>query len=289
MPRSLNARQAGLAVRRRLRRARLSAALTMTGTALIMGGVIVSASLAYVMQTWGLLRDGAWAWGLAAGSTVVFAKVLADLFDHSNDAGLWRGVLQEAFGEGMRADTDVARQARLAIEFRTRLAAAEAEADAPSRRMVAADTRQLDAWLDGIVDLARRVASQRGEANFQSGLATRARQRRNEIASRMGEATDEAHAQRLQQAVRGVDAQIKAAENYARAVEAGYLQLEHAVGSFGAVCSQLALVLSQGNAASTPNAFLERIVAERDTVGQLLEAIDRVEPPPTDLLTKTNA
>jgi hypothetical protein len=167
MPKAPVDRRVKGSVRRQLRRARLNAALMSTGTALIAAGVIVSASLAYVMQTWDLLRPGAWAWGLCAGGVVLAVKVLLDSLDTSEDAVLWRGVLADAFGAGMRTDSDVARQARMAIEFRTRLAAAEAQSDGQTRRLVSTHLTNLDAWLDGIVELARRVASQRGEANFQ--------------------------------------------------------------------------------------------------------------------------
>ena len=180
-------RRAGINVRRQLLIDRLNAALTNTGTAVIAGGIIVSASFAYVLQTWDLLRHGAWAWGLGAGGLVLGVKVLLDSFDSSEDSILWREVLTKAFGDGMRMDSDVARQARLAIEFRTRLAAAQATADRDALHLVSVYLPYLDTWLDRIVELARRMASQRGEASFQSGLATRVRQRRNEIAAKIGQ------------------------------------------------------------------------------------------------------
>lgn len=273
-------RRAGINVRRQLHTVRLNAALINTGTAVIAGGIIVSASFAYVLQTWDLLRTGAWAWGLGAGGLVLGVKVLLDSFDSSEDSILWREVLTKAFGDGMRMDSDVARQARLAIEFRTRLAAAEARADRDARRLVSVYLPYLDTWLDRIVELARRMASQRGEASFQSGLATRARQRRNEIASKIGQATDAALARQLLQTASGLDAQIGAAEGYARSVETGYLRLEKAVGAFGAVCTELVLILSENRSSSSSSGLTDLIKYESDDLGRQLVAINQIEPPP---------
>jgi hypothetical protein len=272
-------RAAGTNVRRRLRAARQDAALTGTGTAMVAACVILLTVTGYVLQTWGLLRPGAWAWGLGAGVCVLAGKVALDLFDRSADALHWRSVLSDAFGDGMRADAEVARQARLAIEFRTRLADAEGRADRAALRRIEPELSRLDGWLDGIVELARRVAAQRGEAAFQSGLAARARQRRTEIGAKAGATGDPVLAAQLRQTAEGLEAQIRAAEGYVRSVEASHLRLEHAVGSFGAICSQLALLLSESGDADVPAALTNRIGAESADVGRQIRAIGEMAEP----------
>jgi hypothetical protein len=236
----------GAALRRRFRAARIERAFTGVGTAVITGGVIIAATTAYVLQSWDMLRTGTWAWALAAGLSVLVLKIAADLFDREDDADLWRSVLTAEFGEGMRDDADVTRQARLAIEFRVRLATAEARATVAARRLIADLQPRLDSWLDGIVRLARRVAAQRGEARFQSGLASRTAQRIGQIRAQAAGASDQAHAAQLQATADGLTAQMQAAEGLQRFLDSGYLKLENSVATFGTLTSQLVLILSRG-------------------------------------------
>jgi hypothetical protein len=170
----------------------------------------------------------------------------------------------------MRLDPEVTRQARQAIEFRVRLAEAEAKAGAAARARIAPLVARLDSWMDAIVRLAREVSTQRGEASFQSGLASRARQRQDEVRARAGTAGDADLAWQLAATAEGLGAQIASAEGFSRHAEGGLLRLEHAVAAFGAACSQLALDLARG-VGSTPGLAAtvtsEIGLIERDIVG----------------------
>lgn len=235
----------GSGLRRRLRAARIEAALTGPGTALILGGMILVAVLVYVLETRGLMRPGAWLIGLAAGLPVLALKVVFDLSDRADEADLWREVLAAAFGPEMRQDPEVSRQARQAIEFRARLADAEAKAGRAARARIAAFVPRLDPWLEAIVRLAREICAQRGEVTFQSGLATKARSRRAEVEARAGRAGDADLAAEMAATLSGLGAQIASAEGFSRHVETGVLRLEHSVAAFGSVCSNLTLLLAR--------------------------------------------
>lgn len=239
--------KAARSLRHRLYQARLDAALTGTGSAVVLGFVIIASAATYVLGLRGFLRSDAWMVALGAGATVMVIKVGLDLIAPTADTARLRRVLIEAFGEDMRNDAELSRQARQAIEFRVRLAEAEERADRFSRRRVSAILAGLDIWMDGIVRLAHEVAAHRGEANFQSGLASKARERRKEMQSRATKAEGDATLTgQLRGTITGLDRQIAAAADYTRFVEAGRLKLESSVAAFGAVNGQLIMALADG-------------------------------------------
>lgn len=273
------AEREGAVLRRHFRSARIERALIGTGTAIITGGVIIASVTVNVLQARGILNPGTWAWVLLAGLSVLALKILADLFDREDDAELWRSLLTAEFGEGMRADAEVTRQARLAIEFRVRLAKAEAAANASSRRLISDLQPRIDSWLAGIIRLARRVASQRGEARFQSGLASKTSQRISQIRTQAQTSADRAHAAQLQATADGLAQQMHAAEGLQRFLDSGYLKLEHSVAAFGTVTSQLVLVLSRGAEAAATGRIDAQIDDEIATVERQLAAFDRAFAP----------
>jgi hypothetical protein len=226
--------------------ARIEWALTGTGTALLLGGVIIVSVLAYIAGERGMMRPEAWVYGLAAGLGVLVLKVVGELLERGEEAGLWRDVLTAEFGPDMRQDAEVSRLARQVIEFRVRLADAHAKAEAAERRRIAPNLSGLDVWIDGIVRLAREVSALRAEASFQSGLATRARSRRKEVQGQATGSTDHELARQMERTVEGLGAQIATAEDVSRFVESGLLKLEQSVAAFGAACSQLVLALKRG-------------------------------------------
>lgn len=266
------------ALRRKLRAARIEAALTQTGTALLLGFVLVAAAAAYVAGLRGLVLPSAWAIALGAGLPVVAGKMALDALDRSGDAARVRQVLSEAFGPDMAQDTELSRQARMVIEFRARLAEAEAKSGSVGRRSVAGLVLHLDRWLDGMVRLAHEIAVHRGEASFQSGLAARARARCSEISARLTGADPFLVAQ-LQATQEGLIAQIAAAEGYARFVESGRLKLEQSVAAFGAVSGEVGRALSGAGTAESATALFQRIGEEVGVVERQIARIAAQEAP----------
>ncbi len=247
--------QGGVRWQRRLRAARIEAAVTNTGTALVAAAVGIAAVVCYVAQLRGGLQPGTWALVLAGGGAVVLCKAVFDFRDRANEGGLWRVLLIQEFGEDMRKDSEAARLARLAIEFRVRLSEAEAKALRPLPPQVSALLPQVDTWLDLIVGLARKVASLRGEARFQAGVAAQAKDRVALIEAQARAASDPVQAGRLAETARGLSAQVRAFDGFNLYVADAHLRLEHAVGAFTAACSQLGLDLARGaevGGAATP-------------------------------------
>jgi hypothetical protein len=268
-------------VRRRFRRYRTEAALTGPGTALILGGLMLAAVGAYVLERRGVLVPGAWVWGLLAGLPVLVLKVLGDLFDRDDDAAVWREVLAAEFGSDMRLDPEVSRQARQVIEFRARLAEATARARPEARRRIAPLVPQLDPWADGIVRLAREVSTQRSEAQFQSGLASKARSRQDQVQARAGTVPDAGLARQLSDTAAGLGAQIASAEGFSRHAEGGLLRLEQSVAAFGAACSQLSLMLAQaGDAGAVPALAASLAEGTRMVERDIARIGSQVPPPP---------
>jgi hypothetical protein len=268
-------------VRRRFRASRIEAALTGPGTALILGGLLLAAVGAYVLERRGVLVPGAWAFGLAAGLPVLVLKVLGDLFDRDDDAAIWRDVLAAEFGPDMRLDPEVSRQARQVIEFRARLAEATARARPEARRRIAPLVPQLDPWIDGIVRLAREVSTQRSEAQFQSGLASKARSRQDQVQARAGSVPDAGLARQLSDTAAGLGAQIASAEGFSRHAEGGLLRLEQSVAAFGAACSQLSLMLAQaGDADALPALAASMAEGTRMVERDIARIGSQVPPPP---------
>lgn len=266
------------ALQRRLRRARLDTVLFAPANAVLLGGSGIAAAACYAAELRGLLNPGTWPWALAAGVAVLAVKVALDLRDRRGDDLLWRGLLARVFGDSMREDPEVTRQARMAIEFRVRLAMAETRAPRALRRQAAPVLARLDHWLDGIVRLAQDVASLRAEARFQAALGSRSRQRSGEIGAAAQGLADAARAARLQQAAGALEAHARASAAFDSFVADALLQLEAAVGAFGAATSDLMLALRRGG--SAPGGLDATIGREAAAVEAQIAAIDRRLPPP---------
>ncbi len=265
--------------RRRLRAARIEAAVTNAGTALLAGGTGIAAVVCYVAEVRGWLHPGTWAVVLAGGGVVTPCKAYFDFRDRSTDGELWRQILIREFGDDMRRDNEAAKLARLAIEFRVRLSEAEAKAAPALVRQVAVPLPRVDDWLDLIVGLAQKVASLRGEARFQAGIAGRARQRVADIEAQARVARDPAQASRLGETARALSAQVRAFDGFNQYVDDGYLRLEHAVGAFSAACSQLVLELARDDGAAGQGGPAIRIGDEMAAIATSLAAIGQLAVP----------
>jgi hypothetical protein len=267
-------------VRRRFRALRIEAAITSPGSAVILGGLLLTAVGAYVLEQRGVLAPGAWVYGLAAGLAVLGLKVLGDLFDRDDEAIFWRDALAAEFGPDMRLDPEVSRQARQVIEFRARLAEAEARARPDARRRIAALIPRVDLWMDAIARLAREVVTQRSEAQFQTGLASKARSREGQVRARASSVPDARLAQQLSDTAQGLAAQIASAEGFSRYAESGVLRLEQSVAAFGATCSQLVLMLARDDGPDAAAAVTATLDAGLSTVRRDIELVAAHIPPP---------
>jgi hypothetical protein len=234
------------ALRRQLALARIEAALLQPANALILGGTFIAAVACFVAQARGMLNPGTWVLVAFAGGAVLAVKLVLDLRDRAADDAVWRAALAQSFGASMRDDLEVTRLARMAIEYRVRLATAQAGAPRAARAALAPLLPRVDVWLQGIVNLARQSAALRAEARFHTAMAGQGRKRQE---GRTGP-------------VQGIEAQVRAGEGFGQAAEATLLRLENAVGAFGAGTSQLTLALAHGGAGGmTPEAIAAEIAA----------------------------
>ena len=267
-------------LRRRRRHARFAAALTGTGSALLLGFVLVASAASFVLGRHGVLAPGAWQIALGAGLAVFVLKATLDIALPPVDTTQLRQILADGFGTTMAQDAELTRQARMAIEFRARLADAEARARRSARHRLAAPLQRIDDWLDAIADLARQIAARSGEAAFQTGLAARARDRRRQLAASLDTADTGLRAD-TQRALEGLDAQIATAEGYGQFIAAGRLALETAVAEYGAVTGQLALALA-GAQAQPSSEFLQRITRGIAATGAATTRLAGQDPPTHD-------
>ncbi len=251
------------ALRGGLLRARIEAALMAPANAVLIGLAGIAAVSCYVAESRGLLNPGTWVLAGSAGAVVLAVKVVLDLRDKANDDGLWREFLARGFGQTMRDDLEVTRQARTAIEYRVRLAMAEAKAPRAARRALRPLLPRVDAWLERIIGISRQVATLRADSRFHVAMGTRNRQRLNEVGAAAGA---------------GLDAQVRAAEGFGRMADDGLLRLENAVAAFGASCSTLAqdLARAQGiEGTAVTDARIGAAITALETDARALEA-----PPP---------
>ncbi|MGQ0565671.1 MAG: hypothetical protein ACT4OK_11450 [Gemmobacter sp.] len=216
------------ALRWRLLLARIEAALVSPANAVLIGLSGIAAVTCLVAEARGLLNPGTWAVAAGAGAVVLAGKVALDLRDRAGDDGLWRALLARGFGDTMADDAEVTRLARTVIEYRVRLAMAEARAARASRRALQPLLPRLDDWLEGIMRLARQVATLRRESRFHVAMGARNRRRLSELGSGAG-----------------LDAQVRAAEGFGREADDGLVRLENAVAAFGAATSQLVLDMAR--------------------------------------------
>ena len=236
-------------LRRRLFRRRLSGTLAGRGTALALGAVLIVTAAAYVLGVRGVLAPVAWQAGLAAGLGFVVLRAVLGLVGQRDDPSALREVLAEHFGPEIRADPEVTRLARQAIEQRLQLA--EAQALAPTRlaRAVDAILPSLDQRLDVIAAEARAAVTGRGAARFQAGMAQLARRRLTE-ATRIADGAESEASATARKVVDGLTAQVQASGGLVAHAEHRLMALDHAVAEFGTVVAQVLLSLSRGDQAA---------------------------------------
>jgi hypothetical protein len=235
-----------LPLRRRLRRRRVWDALADRGSALALGAVLLVTATAYVLGVRGILAPVAWQAGLGAGVAFVLLRALVGLLRRGDDPAALRDVLSAHFGEEIRADPDVTRLARQAIEQRLQLATAQAAAPAVLARAVQGLLPSLDQRLDRIAVEARAAASRRGAARFQAGMAQMARQRLTEV-TRIADAADPDTAATARRTADGLTAQVAASGGVVAHAEDRLMALDHAVAEFGTLVAQALLLLSKGD------------------------------------------
>jgi hypothetical protein len=238
--------ETALPLRRRLRRRRILDALADRGAALALGAVLMLVAAAYVLGVRGVLAPVAWQAGLGAGMAFVLLRALFGLLRRGDDPTVLREVLSAHFGEEIRADPDVTRLARQAIEQRLQLASARAAAPAALARAIDALVPSLDRRLDTIAIEARAAASRRGAARFQAGMAQMARQRLTEV-TRIADAAAPDVAATARKAADGLSAQVAASGGLVTHAEDRLIALDHAVAEFGTVVAQALLSLSKAD------------------------------------------
>jgi hypothetical protein len=238
-------------LRRRLAMARIEAALVSPANALLIGMSGIAAVGCLVAEGRGLLAAGTWAVAAGAGAVVLAGKVALDLRDRAQDDGLWRAQLARGFGARMRDDPEVTRLARTAIEYRVRLAMAEARAPRAARRGLAPLLPRIDLWLEGLMRLAQQVATLRADSRFHVAMGARNRQRLAEVGSGAG-----------------LDAQVRAADGFGQLAEEALARLENAVAAFGAATSQLELDLARAQG-------LDGSAVTEARIARAIGAIDR--------------
>ena len=234
------------ALRGRVMLARIEAALVSPANAVLIGLSGIAGVSCLMAESRGWLNPGTWAVASGAGAAVLTGKVALDLRDRAGDDALWRGLLARGFGETMREDAEVTRLARTAIEYRVRLAIAEARAARAAARKLRPLLLRLDAWLDGIMRLARQVATLRADSRFHVAMGARNRQRLAEVGAGQGA---------------GLDAQVRAAEGFGKVADDGLLRLENAAAAFGAASSQLMLDLAPAQGLDGSDVIEARISA----------------------------
>jgi hypothetical protein len=253
------------ALRGGLVRARIEAALVAPANAVLIGLTGIAAVSCLVAESRGMLNPGTWMVAAGAGAAVLVGKVVLDLRDKANDDGLWREVLARGFGETMRDDLEVTRQARTAIEYRVRLAMAEARAPRAARRALRPLLPRVDAWLERIVALARQVAVLRADSRFHVAMGARSRERLNAVGAAAGA---------------GLQAQVTAAEGFGRMADEGLLRLENAVAAFGASCSTLVQDLARAQGLEGTAVTDARIGAAITALEGDARALEPPAPPP---------
>lgn len=239
----------GPSLRRRLFRRRLREALAGRGTALALGAVLIVTASAYVLGVRGVLTPVAWQAGLAAGLGFVVLRAILGLIGRREDPAALREVLAEHFGAEIRADPEVTRLARQAIEQRLQLAEAQALAPPTLARAVQEILPSLDRRLDLIAAEARTAVSGRGAARFQAGMAQMARRRLTEV-TRIADAAAPDVAATARKAADGLSAQVAASGGLVAHAEDRLMALDHAVAEFGTVVAQALLSLSKGDQAA---------------------------------------
>jgi vacuolar-type H+-ATPase subunit E/Vma4 len=239
----------GPSLRSRLARRRLWDAVADRGAALALGAVLVVTAGAYVLGVRGVLTPVAWQAGLAAGLGFVVLRALLGLIARRDTPEILREELAAHFGEEIRADPDVTRLARQAIEQRLQLATAQAAAPRPLARAIDTILPSLDQRLDVIASEARAAASRRGAARFQAGMAQMAQQRLTEV-TRIADAAAPDVAATARKAADGLTAQVAASGGLVAHAEDRLIALDHAVAEFGTVVAQALLSLSKGDLAA---------------------------------------
>lgn len=265
-----------ISVRNRIRLARLEFAVTRWESAAMIALTVISTPGARLLAAIQLLPDAAWLAVLVFGIAAEVLLVLSSMADA--DAGI------DFVGEALRRHfrvtglVDILLHGHVlrAMEYRTRLESVLGGRRRASRGAMSGTVTQVDRWLDGICQLARRLDDFRDEVTFQAGDKTHLLNRIADLDGRAAGTANHKVKRQLRATVTGLRRQLRTIEELEGLIERGLLRLEHAIGALGTIYTQITILAARGMEADDAARLADEISEEVGQVDAVLAAMDRV-------------
>ncbi len=273
----------GIALRNRIRLARLEHAATGWESAAVIGLTIVTTPAVQLIAVIGLVPDWAWIAVLLFGTVAELSLILSSATDPDAGTGFVVSVLETHFDVPNIRDEAIRQLVARGFEYRARMEGVLGGKGQASRGALSETVAQVDRWIGGIARLARRLDGFRGEAGFQSDEKSRIQDRVTGLDSQLQAETDEKVKREVRKTAAGHKHRLRMIVEWENLMERGALQLENAVGALGTIYTQTALVAARGMDAGEATRLSSEIAEEARQVDTVLAAMDRVyEPDPSD-------
>ncbi len=273
----------GIALRNRIRLARLEHAATRWESAAVIGLTIVTTPAVQLIAVIGLVPDWAWIAVLLFGTVAELSLILSSATDPDAGTGFVVSVLETHFDVPNIRDEAIRQLVGRGFEYRARMEGVLGGKDQASRGALSETVAQVDRWIGGIARLARRLDGFRGEAGFQSDEKSRIQDRVTGLDNQLQAETDEKVKREVRKTAAGHKHRLRMIGEWENLMERGALQLENAVGALGTIYTQTALVAARGMDAGEATRLSSEIAEEARQVDTVLAAMDRVyEPVPGD-------
>jgi hypothetical protein len=271
----------GIALRSRIRLARLEHAATRWESAAVIGLTIVTTPAVQLIAVIGLVPDWAWIAVLLFGTVAELSLILSSATDPDAGTGFVVSVLETHFDVPNIRDEAIRQLVARGFEYRARMEGVLGGKRQASRGELSETVAHVDRWIGGIARLARRLDGFRGEALFQAEEKHRLQDRIAGLESQSQAANDEKVKRQVRKTAAGHKHQFRMIVEWENLMERGALQLEHAVGALGTIYTQTALVTARGMDAGEATRLSSEIAEEARQVDTVLAAMDRVyEPDP---------
>lgn len=262
---------------RRLRLARLEAAVTRLSTVLMAGFFVIQTMLVWLLAERGGIRSDAWIGPVAIGVTLVGIKIFLDDQDKEIDAGTLREVVSQHLELSGIRDHSVARMLDAAVECRVRLDVSQVETGQKVGTSASEVLVRIDNWFDAIGTLARRVDRLLAEAAVSASQHAAQIPRVQALQVRAEQTKDAALAAQIRRTIQGIEAQLKSADDLAALAERGYLRLESSVSELQTISSNFAQMQSRGEDIADGLGLDDGIKYACDQIENYLRAVERLE------------
>jgi hypothetical protein len=257
-------------------RARVQRALLMNALTDWRGGIVLAISILLAFFGPDLFPTFPW-WGWLVGGGVAWGAIVFSIFkDEKVAAQVAADLLKQKFEPTAIKSSDMRDKLIKAFEYRAQIAAAIARAKGGVLRdHLEQSASEMDDWIGGLWEVARRVDTFEGNRTIQQDLQAVPVAIRN-YETRLKTEPNEDVRKQIQETLDARRAQWQTLQNLQSTIERGKLQMDQTLSSMGTVYSQLLLMDAKDIDSGKYQRLQDDIAEEVKGLHDIAEAMDEV-------------